>query len=84
MKLVYFAWLRERLGLNEETVDLPSNVTTVADLFEWQKGRNEQFADIFENDTIIQVALDKKHTQDREATITSASEIAMFPPMTGG
>lgn len=84
MRLVYFAWLRERLGVNEETVDLPDSVKSVADLFDWQKARDEQFADIFENDAIIQVALDKKHTQDRDADITNASEIAMFPPMTGG
>ncbi len=84
MKLVYFAWLRERLGVNEETVELPASVKSVADLFEWQKSRDEQYADIFEHHEIIQVALDKKHTQDRMADITNASEIAMFPPMTGG
>ena len=84
MKLVYFAWLRERLGMGDETVDLPESVQTVSDLFEWLKQREEPFADVFEHSEIIQVALDKKHVQDRAALIEGASEIALFPPMTGG
>jgi len=84
MKLVYFAWLRERLGINEETVEMPPEVNTIADLFDWLKQREEPFSDVFEHSDIIQVALDKKHTQDRSASITAASEIALFPPMTGG
>ena len=84
MKLVYFAWLRERLGTGDETVELPDSVKTVADLFDWLKQREEPFADVFEHSDIIQVALDKKHVQDRAASIESASEIALFPPMTGG
>ena len=84
MKLVYFAWLRERLGMGDETVDLPESVQTVSDLFEWLKQREEPFADVFEHSEIIQVALDKKHVQDRAALIEGASEIALFPPVTGG
>ncbi len=84
MKLVYFAWLRERLGMGDETVELPESVKTISDLFDWLKQREEPFADVFEHSDIIQVALDKKHEQNRSASIESASEIALFPPMTGG
>lgn len=84
MKLVYFAWLRERLGMGDETVELPESVQTISDLFDWLKQREEPFADVFEHADIIQVALDKKHMQDRSASIEGASEIALFPPMTGG
>ena len=84
MKLVYFAWLRERLGINEETVDLPDTVETVAHLLEWQKSRSEAFADVFEHSEIIQVAINQKHERNREASILGANEIALFPPMTGG
>lgn len=84
MKIVYFAWLRERLGTNEETVELPADVKTVADFLNWQKSRGEVFADVLEHEAIIQVALDKQHTQDRGAELAGVSEIAMFPPMTGG
>lgn len=84
MKLVYFAWLRERLGINEEIVELPSDVLTVANLFEWLKARDEVFADVFEHADIIQVAINQQHEQNREASISGAGEIALFPPMTGG
>ena len=84
MKILYFAWLRERLGLNEETVDLPVETNTVQDLFNWLQSRDDVFADVFSENEIIQVALDKKHTQDRTASLDNVSEIALFPPMTGG
>ncbi|MGI9351058.1 MAG: molybdopterin converting factor subunit 1 [Rhizobiaceae bacterium] len=84
MKLIYFAWLRERLGVNEELVDLPQNVETVSNLFDWLKSRDEIFADVFEHADIIQVAIDQKHEHDRTASLSNATEIALFPPMTGG
>ena len=84
VKLVYFAWLRERLGLSEEIVELPDDITTVSDLLTWLKTRDELFADVFENSDIIQLAIDKKHVQDRSASVKKAEEIALFPPMTGG
>ena len=84
MKLVYFAWLRERLGVNEETVELPESVTTIATLFDWLKSRDELFADVFEHSDIIQVAINQKHERDRSTPISEANEIALFPPMTGG
>ena len=84
VNLVYFAWLRERLGLTEETVELPSGVVTVADLLDWLRGRDELFTDVFEHSEIIQIAIDKKHVQDRTVPLEDAEEIALFPPMTGG
>ncbi len=84
MKLVYFAWLRERLGINEEIVELPANVETIANLLDWLKSRDEVFADVFEHADIIQVAVNQKHEQDRNTSIAGAGEIALFPPMTGG
>ena len=84
MKLIYFAWLRERLGINEEVVDLPAEVKTVADLFDWLKARDEVFANVLERSDIIQVAINQRHERDRGASICDANEIALFPPMTGG
>lgn len=84
MKLVYFAWLRERLGINEEVVELPNGVETVAQLFDWLKARDELFADVFDHSEIIQVAINQKHERNREASIAATDEIALFPPMTGG
>ena len=84
MKLIYFAWLRERLGINEEVVDLPVEVTTVAELFDWLKARDAAFANVLERTEIIQVAIDQRHERNRDASIRDAKEIALFPPMTGG
>jgi len=84
VKIFYFAWLRERLGVNEEVVALPEDIATVADLFGWLASRGEEFASVMESHEILQVAIDKQHNQDRNADITNASEIAIFPPMTGG
>lgn len=83
MKLVYFAWVRERIGKPEETVTPPASVVTVGDLIEWQKSRGEEYAYAFENGPHIRTALDKTHVK-HDAAIAGAQEIAFFPPMTGG
>jgi sulfur-carrier protein len=82
-RLVYFAWVRERVGKADETVALPESIATVADLLAWQKGRGEEYEHAFEHAGIIRVALDKKHAA-HDAPLAGAGEIAFFPPMTGG
>jgi sulfur-carrier protein len=83
VKLVYFAWVRERIGKPEESIDLPATVVTVADLMEWLKRRGEEYAYAFENSPLIRAAIDKAHVK-HDARIAGAREIAFFPPMTGG
>jgi molybdopterin synthase sulfur carrier subunit len=83
MKLVYFAWVRERVGKPEESIAPPQGVATVADLLAWQQGRGEEYAYAFEKASLIRVAIDKKHVK-HDAPIAGAGEIAFFPPMTGG
>jgi sulfur-carrier protein len=83
VKLVYFAWVRERVGKPEETVALPAGVATVADVVAWLKTRGEEYAYAFENGHLIRAALDKTHVK-HDAPVAGASEIAFFPPMTGG
>lgn len=83
MKLVYFAWVRERIGVAEETVALPAGVHTVGDLLHWLKGRGDNYASALEAPEIIRVAIDQEHVE-RSEPIAGASEIALFPPMTGG
>jgi sulfur-carrier protein len=83
MKLVYFAWVRERVGRTDEEVDVPDSVTTVADLVRWLQGRGEEYVYAFENDGIVRAAIDHVHVKP-DATIAGAREIAFFPPMTGG
>lgn len=83
IKLRYFAWVRERIGKPEEDIELPAGVTTVGDLMAWLSGRGEEYAYAFENPKLIRVAIDRTHVQTG-AAVKTASEIAFFPPMTGG
>lgn len=83
MKLVYFAWVRERVGRTDEDVDLPEGIETIADLVRWLKSRGEEYEYAFENETVVRAAIDHVHAKP-EAAIAGAREIAFFPPMTGG
>lgn len=84
MKLVYFSWIRERVGVGEEEIALPDDVATIGDLLAWLKGRDEAFANVFRHDKVVRVAVDHEHVEDRDTVIAGAREIALFPPMTGG
>jgi molybdopterin synthase sulfur carrier subunit len=83
MKVLYFAWIRERVGKTEEDVSPPATVQTVADLVNWLKGRGEEYAYAFDNPKVVRAALDRVHVKP-DAKLAGAREIALFPPMTGG
>ena len=83
VKLLYFAWVRERVGKPEEEVELPAEVSTVADLVRWLKGRGEEYEYAFENEGVVRAAIDHMHARP-EAPLAGAREVAFFPPMTGG
>jgi len=83
VKLVYFAWVRERIGKTEEEVEPPAGISTVADLVNWLSRRGDEYAHAFENPKVIRAAIDRAHVK-ADAAIAGAREIAFFPPMTGG
>ena len=83
IKLLYFAWVRERVGKPEEDVELPAGVATVSDLIDWLQRRGEEYAHAFENPKVIRAAIDRAHVK-ADTAIAGAREIAFFPPMTGG
>ena len=83
MRVKYFAWVRERVGLAEETVEPPASVRTVDDLIGWLSARGDTYAYAFETPRVIRAAIDHTHVTP-ETAIAGASEIAFFPPMTGG
>jgi sulfur-carrier protein len=83
LTLRYFAWVRERVGKPEEVIEVPSNVATVGELMTWLASRGEEYAHAFKNLNVIRAAIDRRHVRP-EAAIKGASEIAFFPPMTGG
>lgn len=83
MKVVYFAWLRERVGKPEEEIAFPGTVRTVADALSHLISLGEEYAYAFEKPEIVRAALDRKHVRP-DAPLGEAREIAFFPPMTGG
>ena len=83
MKILYFAWVRERVGKAEEEIEPPAAIATVGDLMAWLALRGEEYAHAFENPKVIRAAIDRSHVR-AETSIAGASEIAFFPPMTGG
>lgn len=83
IKLMYFAWVREKVGRAEELVEPPHGIDTVADLVNWLRGRGPEYAAAFERADVIRTAIDHTHARS-SAPIASAREIAFFPPVTGG
>lgn len=83
MRVLYFAWVRERVGLAEEEVAPPADVRTAGEFVAWLAGRGDTYAHAFERPETIRVAIDRRHVP-ADAPITGAREVALFPPMTGG
>jgi molybdopterin synthase sulfur carrier subunit len=83
VKLLYFAWVRERIGIAEETVDLPAGIDTVSQLLGWLRTRGETYEAALAEPDAIRVALDQDHAE-HDASLLGVREVALFPPMTGG
>lgn len=83
MKILYFAWLRQRVGAGEETVDLPEGVRDVAGLIDWLRTRGPSYEEALRDTSAIRVAVNQEFAS-LDATIAAGDEIALFPPMTGG
>ena len=83
VRLLYFAWVRERIGRAEEDVTLPAGLATVADLIAWLGTRGPGYAAAFQPAGVVRAAIDRVHVKPATA-IAGAREIAFFPPVTGG
>ncbi|MGR3635104.1 MAG: molybdopterin converting factor subunit 1 [Shimia sp.] len=81
MDVLYFAWVRERIGVPKEVVE--TQAKTVADLVEELRGREERYAAAFADLSALRVAVDQELTEF-DASLEGAREVAFFPPMTGG
>lgn len=82
-KLVYFAWVRERIGKAEEDLDLPDEVKTAGDLIAHLTTLGEEYENALQFPKAIRVAINQEHVEHDEP-IAGAREIGLFPPMTGG
>jgi molybdopterin synthase sulfur carrier subunit len=81
--LLYFAWVRERVGFGEERLALPAGVTTVCNLLDHVATLSPGHAAAFADREAIRIAIDEDFVGP-EAAIAGAREIAIFPPVTGG
>jgi molybdopterin synthase sulfur carrier subunit len=81
MNVLYFAWLRERIGLPKEQLD--TQAATVMDLVEELRAREERYALAFSDLSALRVAVDQELV-DFDAPLEGVREVAFFPPMTGG
>jgi len=83
MKLLYFAWLRERVGHGEESLALPDGITTVAELIAWLRGRSPGHDMAFAHGRLVRCAVNEDFATP-DTVITDRDEVAFFPPVTGG
>ena len=83
MKLVYFAWVRQKIGISEETVDVPREAATVGAVAQWLRTRGSVYADAFADLKRLRAAVNQEHV-DFTAPVKAGDEVAFFPPVTGG
>ena len=83
MRLLYFGWVRARIGISGETLEPPANVIDVYGLIDWLKKRGGGYQEALEDATLIRVAVNQEITTF-DTQISRGDEVALFPPMTGG
>ena len=83
MKLLYFAWVRQKVGRGEEEMALPAQVATIADLMRALYARGGGYAEAFCDPSRLRAARNQDHVKP-DAAISQDDEIAFFPPVTGG
>ncbi len=83
MTLLYFAWVRQKIGRSEETLSLPAGVKTVSDLIAHLQERGAGYGDAFADLRRIRIAVNQDHS-GFDAPLRDTDEVAFFPPVTGG
>jgi len=83
MKILYFAWLRQKIGVSREEIDPPSEINTLGELIRWLKGQSPGHADAFLDETAVHAAINHEFATT-DVAIKPGDEIAFFPPITGG
>jgi sulfur-carrier protein len=81
-RFLYFAWVREKIGVATETFDLPPDVSTVANVIAHLRGQGEQYEQALADDN-LRVAVNQTYAQ-ANSPVANGDEIAIFPPVSGG
>ena len=83
MKVLYFSWIKDKLGKSHEEIQVDDNIKTINDLIILLKQNNENYEDVFKDTSSIKVSINME-TATFEDLIHDNDEVAFFPPMTGG
>jgi molybdopterin synthase sulfur carrier subunit len=83
VKLLYFAWLKQKTGIGEEDITLPEDVTTLGALVDWLKTRGPGYGEALADLSVVRFAVNQDFAQ-LDHLLTDADEVALFPPVTGG
>jgi molybdopterin synthase sulfur carrier subunit len=83
VNLLYFAWVRQKIGRAEEKFDLPDDIATLRELAEHLRERGGGYGEAFADLARLRAAVNQEHVSF-DAPITSEDEVAFFPPVTGG
>ena len=83
MKLLYFAWVRTRIGCSQEDVTLPEDVVDVAGLIAWLKTRGPEYEAVLADGKVVRVAVNQEFARPGDP-VGPDDEVALFPPVTGG
>lgn len=83
MKILYFARFRQIIGRGADEIELPADVGNVSTLIDFLKARDERVAQAFGDLRTLKVAINQNHTT-LDASLVGATEVAFFPPVTGG
>ncbi len=83
MRLLYFGWVRTKIGVGSEDVEIPAGVADVAALIDWLQGRGDGYAEALQDLSMVRVAVNQE-IAEFDAAVQTGDEVALFPPMTGG
>ncbi|OUU61726.1 MAG: molybdopterin converting factor subunit 1 [Alphaproteobacteria bacterium TMED62] len=83
MKILYFSWIKDKIGKTHEDIHIPDNINTIEDLIILLKDSGESYNEVFKDISSIKVSINME-TADFKDQINNNDEIAFFPPMTGG
>jgi len=83
MNVLYFAWLRTKIGIGEETLELPGDVATVGEFLDWLCNRGPNYLEALQDRSVVRVAVNQEYVSFDHA-LSAGDEVALFPPVTGG
>ena len=83
MKVYYFAWVRDKIGLESEEFDLPTHIKTAGEFIEWFKSRGDAYAEVISASNTVKMAVNHEYAGPKHP-IMNDDEVALFPPVTGG